>query len=57
MVKFFIFVCIFMFVGVCISDIVVNELNPVPTMKDQDDEKVIFKNIIKTRKMYEIQKR
>lgn len=44
-------------ISACIVEAITCELNPIPKMDDTDDEKVIFRNITKTRKLYEGQKR
>ncbi len=37
----------------CVTDVVVNKLNPTPKMKNKGEEKFFSRTIRKTRKMYE----
>lgn len=40
-------------IAACITDVVVNKLNPTPKMEDKGEEDVFSRTICKTRKMYE----
>lgn len=41
----------------CIWEVVVNKLNPIPKMKDKGEEMIFGRTICKTRKMYSAKKR
>ena len=44
-------------ISIIIMDVIINSLNPTPKIQDRNEEKLFAKHIIKTRNLFEVQKR
>lgn len=50
-------VVLVLLMAACITDVVVNKLNPMPKIKGEGEERAFARTICKTREMYSVVKR